>query len=259
MTPDETAAVLETIDRYCDLAPRATADVEQVGPFTLYVAHTGWPFYARPQVGLGAREIDPGEVREVFDRQRVLGVPVSMEWIHDRTPSLLAAARAAGAECEERPLLVRTFEASLGVPDGVTVTMLEPDGPRFDGARAAVSAGFGESDELTREPVLDTIRARAVDGHIRVAGAFNRDGLPLGGGTSVPRGDVCELTGIAVPPRSRGLGIGAALTALLAADAAERGATTIWLSATDERVARVYERAGFTRIGTSCEAETAAR
>ena len=39
-------------------------------------------------------------------RLRELGVPESIEWVHDNTPSLRAAAVAAGVEVEDYPLLV---------------------------------------------------------------------------------------------------------------------------------------------------------
>jgi predicted GNAT family acetyltransferase len=38
-------------------------------------------------------------------------------------------------------------------------------------------------------------------------------------------------------------------------DARERGVRTIFLSAQDDAVARVYERVGFVRVGTACIAE----
>src|SRR4051812_36437918 len=47
---------LDLIERYYDAAPRAAADVEEIGPFTLFVADpaTGWSFYARPRPGAAA-------------------------------------------------------------------------------------------------------------------------------------------------------------------------------------------------------------
>lgn len=254
-----TSELLRSINAYCDLAPRATASAEAVGPFTVFVARTGWPFYARPAL---EQPVDApyraSEVRAVFGRQQALGIPLQLEWIHDRAPALADAITAAGGSCVPRPLLVRTSSAPVAVPDGVTIELLEPDDSRFEQARAAVSAGFGETDELSDEPMADTLRARAAEGLLRVFGAFGADGAPLGGGTAVPRDRVSELVGIAVRPSARGRGIGAALTCALAADTTAAGARTVWLSATDEQVARVYERAGFTRIGTAMEAEAPA-
>ena len=58
-------------------------------------------------------------------------------------------------------------------------------------------------------------------------------------------------------PRARRHGVGAAITAALVADAHDRGVGTVFLSAGDDAVARVYERVGFVRVGTACIAEEA--
>jgi len=63
------------------------------------------------------------------------------------------------------------------------------------------------------------------------------------------------LTGIAVLPRARRRGLGAAITHALVSDAKVRGVETLFLSARDDAVARVYERVGFVRVGTACIAE----
>jgi predicted GNAT family acetyltransferase len=62
---------------------------------------------------------------------------------------------------------------------------------------------------------------------------------------------VTEIVGVATLPAFRRRGIGAALTAFLTSDAGDRGVRTVFLSAGNEDVARVYERAGFRRIGTA--------
>ena len=52
-----------------------------------------------------------------------------------------------------------------------------------------------------------------------------------------------------------GRGLGQALTATLVADARSRGVRTVFLSAGDEDVARVYARLGFRQVGTALIAE----
>jgi N-acetylglutamate synthase-like GNAT family acetyltransferase len=94
-------------------------------------------------------------------------------------------------------------------------------------------------------------------GLLAEAGVFDAHGAPLGGGSHNPRGRVTELAGIAVLPRARKRGVGAALTAALVEDARARGVETVFLSAQDDAVARVYERVGFVRVGTACIAEPA--
>ena len=68
---------------------------------------------------------------------------------------------------------------------------------------------------------------------------------------------VAEITGVGVLPSDRRQGLGAAVTALLAAIALGRGAETVFLSASDEAVARVYAGIGFTDIGIAMIAEPA--
>ena len=61
---------------------------------------------------------------------------------------------------------------------------------------------------------------------------------------------------MAVLPAFRRRGIGFALTRLLSEDARKRGMGTMFLSAGDEAIARLYERVGFRRVGTACTAAT---
>jgi predicted GNAT family acetyltransferase len=68
---------------------------------------------------------------------------------------------------------------------------------------------------------------------------------------------VAEITGVGVLPADRRQGLGAAAAALLASDALARGVQTVFLSASDDAVARVYASIGFRQIGTAMIAEPA--
>ena len=57
--------------------------------------------------------------------------------------------------------------------------------------------------------------------------------------------DTSEITGVGVLPAYRGQGLGAALSFVLARDALDLGATTVFCSAEDDEVARIYARVGF--------------
>ena len=83
--------LLARLERYYDDAPRVGADTEEHGPFTVFVSRGGWPYYARPRLG-HTGEITADDVSSVLDRLEELGVPRSIEWVHDTTPSLRAAA-----------------------------------------------------------------------------------------------------------------------------------------------------------------------
>lgn len=243
--------VLTVLETYYDAAPRPSAEAEEVGPFTLFVRRSvdGFPYYARPRLGLAA-EVSRADVDDVRARQRELGLPERLEWVHQTTPSLLVAARASGLAVAECPLLV--LAEPVSVP-GRPVRIL---GPGDDLARVvgAVHAGFEGTDDVAPRPAdLQAQLLRA--GLLAMAGAYDECGAVVGGGSHGPRGDTTELVGIAVLPRARRRGYGAAISAALVADAQARGLRTIFLSAQDDAVARVYERVGFVRVGTACVAE----
>ncbi len=93
------------VERYYDAVPRARSAAEDVGPFTLFVATHGWPYYARPRLG-GGGAFTLDDVRALLDRQAELGVPRSIEWMHDVTPELLDIASDAVMTVDVCPLLV---------------------------------------------------------------------------------------------------------------------------------------------------------
>jgi ribosomal protein S18 acetylase RimI-like enzyme len=78
---------------------------------------------------------------------------------------------------------------------------------------------------------------------------------PVAAGSYQLADGVAEITGVGVLPSSRQRGLGAGVTAALAADAIARGADIVFLSATDDQVARIYARLGFRRIGTAMIAD----
>lgn len=246
--------VLET---YYDAAPRPMATAEEVGPFTLFVRtdEDGWPFYARPSTGYDG-PIARAHVDEVRARQRELGVPESLEWVHETTPSLLAAARESGMHVAECPLLVLPGDAptvTVTLPPGSVVRMLDAGSPDLGTVSAAVGAAFAGHDQVQDRPA-GRLPHLIESGLLAMAGAYDGQGA-VGGGSHSPRGSTTELTGIAVLPRARRRGFGAAITAALVADARDRGVETVFLSAQDDTVARVYEHIGFRRVGTACIAE----
>jgi ribosomal protein S18 acetylase RimI-like enzyme len=249
---------LDTLETYYDTAPRASATVEELGPFTLFLRadEDGWPFYARPRLGLPAgTTITADDVRRVRERQRELGAPETFEWVHETTPSLLAAATKAGLTVHQCPLMVLAPGSSpAAASSSGSARVLEADSPELGEVVAAVGAGFAGRDEVEpRDAAGQAALIRA--GLVRMVGGYDGQGAVVGGGSHSPRGTTTELAGIAVIPRARRQGIGAAITAALVMDARDRGIDTVFLSAQDDTVARVYERIGFQRVGTACIAE----
>ena len=247
-----TAGLLGTLETYYDAAPRPSATTEECGPFTLFLRSdpTGWPFYARPRLGLDD-EVAADDVRGTRERQRRLGAPETFEWVHETTPSVVAAARAAGLSVAENPLLV--LDGTVATDATHRVEGIGADDPRLPRVLGAVGAGFRGNDTVT--PTAPGHRRTLMEaGRLIVVAAFDESGEVVGGGSHGPRGTTTELTGIAVLPRARRQGLGAAITHALVTDAGRRGVDTVFLSAQDDTVARVYERVGFVRVGTACVA-----
>jgi ribosomal protein S18 acetylase RimI-like enzyme len=262
-------ALLARIEAYYDAVPRAAAAVETLGPLTLFVRQgAGWPYYARPS--LGATVVTAADVERVRARQRALGLPEAFEWVAETTPGLEVAAAAAGLAVGRHPLLVLDPRgpSPCAAPPGVEVRLAGVDDDlALLSAVAHVAFGAGGTAVGPQGPA--DLPARAAEGRPDQV-AFERErvrtgrtvmavalagGLPVGVGSHQPVGPVSEIVGVATLPAYRRRGIAASLTAFLAADAGRRGVATVFLSAGDDDVARVYERVGFRRIGTACVAE----
>jgi GNAT superfamily N-acetyltransferase len=269
-TPDPTReGLLTRIDRYYDLAPRATSRAEEHGSLVLFVAEQGWPFYARPRLG---RDTEPttDEIHTILARQIELGEPRALEWIHETAPSLADRARAAGMTVHECPLLML---GPLAEPDpgNGEVRLLEADDDELGNLNAAIDVAFGmpgtavgeagvaERDDALNSPdaaqrlgfTTDALRS----GRTVCAGAFVDGAGAVGGGSHNPRGAITEIVGVGLLPAFRRQGLAGAIAHLLARDALDNGVTTVFCGAESSEVARVYERVGFHRIGTSCVAE----
>ncbi|HYU84139.1 MAG TPA: GNAT family N-acetyltransferase [Kribbellaceae bacterium] len=267
------------IERCYDAIPRVSATTEEVGPFTLFraVEGTSWNFYARPRLGLET-EITPDDVRRLLARQTERDLPHAIEWVHEVTPSLLPAVRTAlpsalpDADVAECPLLAMTGVANAGVVRDVLVTsdgpdmtetsrtnptirILTADDPELEMALGAVGAGFGGRDEV--EPTDAGHRPALIEaGTLIVAAAYDEAGRIVGGGSAAPRGHTAELMGISTVPSARRQGYGAAVTRALVTELAQRGVTTLFLSAGSDDAASIYRSVGFERVGTACILES---
>lgn len=258
--------MLAQIETYYDAVPRSSATVEELYPFVLFVQKgTGWAFYARPQ--LGASVFTAADVIRVLDRQRALGIPQAFEWVAERTPSLRAAATAAGLRVTDYPLLTVAYRKAIDrdpLPE-VTIRRVTPQ-DHLSNLGAVAGVGFSFPGTARSDAGLDEV-AHALEKNQSEPVEFLRNriatdatviamalvlGETVAVGSHQPVDSVSEVTGVATLPAFRRRGIGAALTALPVRDAWERGVRTVFLSAGDGDVARVYERVGFTHIGTAC-------
>lgn len=258
--------LLQRLETYYDSSPRPTARTEEIGPFTLFVATGASAYYARPRLGYtGTFTVD--EVAAVRARQEELGVPVAFEWVHENALSLAEVAAEAGLSVGSYPLLVLSEPQQPSTPAGVRLRLLGPSDPAVGPANAVLGVGFGApGTAVGPEGVAERDAALASSDEEDDRTAYVRDLIerelyvfavaedssgPVGGGLHLPRGSVTEVAGVATLPSHRRRGIGAAVTALLVADAKQRGIDVVFLSAGSEEIARVYERAGFRRFATA--------
>jgi len=263
--------LLTRLEAYYDAVPRRFSQTEECGPFTLFLGEPGgWVYYARPRLG-ETTTVTPEDVLAAADRLRDRGLPQTIEWVHETTPTLLDAVRATGSfELEELPLLVLDGDLAVTtprLPDGVTVRLLGPDDAEAVSAATAASAvGFGaegtargDAGPAERDAAMKPAKQRVLDlladGAVRIAVAEQAGHGVVSTGRTLPVGDVTEVMGVATLPSARRQGLGAAVTAALVDDARDLGLRTVFLTASSDDVARVYSGIGFQRVGTGWAAE----
>ncbi|MFD5528185.1 GNAT family N-acetyltransferase [Streptomyces virginiae] len=272
MTNPMIDSTLSELEQYYDTVPRVGgARAEDFGPLTLFVQEgTGWPYYARP--ALGGSGATAADVERVLARQRELGVPEAFEWVAETSPALRAAVEEAGLHVHAHPLMV--LEAAEELPPHPEVRLLDAEDPLLaaaltvpalafaDPGTALGEAGPAELSAALADPSVETRRAsvsaKLAAGTSGMAAAV-RDGVVLCSGMFNPVGDVAEVVGVGTLPSARRQGLALGVTAALVAQARERGARTVFLSAGDDDVARIYARAGFRRVATALIAEPSAQ
>ncbi|MFI1646065.1 GNAT family N-acetyltransferase [Streptomyces avidinii] len=262
-------STLSELERYYDTVPRVGgARAEDFGALTLFVQEgAGWPYYARP--ALGGPEATPADVQRVLERQRELKVPEAFEWVAETSPSLRTAVEAAGLHVHAHPLMVLDPSAEA-LPPHPDVRLLGAGDPLLTAAVTVPALAFGSPGTAVGEAGPAELAAAmaepsAEEGRARVSGklaagtsamaAAVRDGVVLCSGMHNPVGDVAEVVGVGTLPSARRQGLALGVTAALVAEALARGARTVFLSAGDEDVARVYARIGFRRVATALIAE----
>jgi len=269
--------LLDRIERYFALAPLTDAQVHSVGALEVPIGSPEWPYPARPRPGQeGAVALD--DVRAAVALQERAGLPASLEWLGDRCRGLAGVARTAGLRVDELPLLVAVDEVSVLLPSEVRLYLVGADDPKLGlyqrlaalafaspgpaadtgPGRASGTPDVAQDDPGPAElPPTEVLRERVASGRTVMMVAVD-DGQPVAIGSHQPvdvdGAEVSEVVGVATLPRYRGRGLGAGLTSALV-EHARQSAGLVFLSAGDDDVARVYERAGFARVATSCVAE----
>lgn len=266
--------VSDTLEAYYDAVLRRFARVEEVGPFRVYLdAPTGWTFPARPAPGR-RHGYDADAVAAVLTHLRERRIPQAIEWVHDPLPALLEAVREEGSlTVTELPLMALSADAAeglavppAGLPEACEVRMLGPDEAHLlEATRGVTRAAFGGtlpaaalSTDPAPEPEPGTasaaLRHMLRSGEARIAIAEHPERGVVATGRHLPLGGATEVVGVATLPTEQGAGLGSAVTRRLVADALTLRVGTVFLTAGSERVARLYGRVGFLRIGTCYEA-----
>jgi GNAT superfamily N-acetyltransferase len=265
-------ALLRRVDRYLDAAPVGSATAVDVGPLRAFVSSAPWPFYVRPRPGLDLAAADAVSAIDVRAAAAVLeqaDQAVSFEWVEQLVPSLRPALVEAGYAVRTHPLLVLDI-SSRAPATGDRARLLAAGSPDLRSALAVAEVGFGAEGTATgpqgaaerdaaalgvEDALLDHVTIRVREGRSVVAVLDDpRDGV-VATGWHQPIGDTTEVVGVATLPTHRRHGAAVEVVERLLHDARVHGATMALLTASDDAVARVYERLGFTRIGTSGAAE----
>ena len=264
-------ALLRRVDRYLDAAPVGSATAVDVGPLRAFVSSAPWPFYVRPRPGLDLTAADAVSVADVHAAAAVLedaGQAVTFEWVEQLVPSLRPALLEAGYAVHAHPLLVLDITARAPAT-GSHARLLAAGSPDLRASLAVSDVGFAAEGTATGthgsverdaaaaavdQPLLDHVTNRIREGRSVLAVLDDvRDGI-VATGWHQPIGDTTEVVGVATLPTHRRRGAAAEVVERLLHDARVHGTTLALLSASDGDVARVYERLGFTRVATACEA-----
>jgi GNAT superfamily N-acetyltransferase len=269
--------LLDRIERYYSVAPLADAQVHTVGQLEVPIGSPDWPYPARPRSGQ-EDAVAVEDVRAAVALQERAGLPAALEWLGDRCRGLAGVARSAGLVVDELPLLVAADPVEVLLPEEVRLYLVGADDPRLGLYQrltalafaspapvpaAPAGAGRGTPDVALGDPgsadlpPTQLLRERVASGRTVMMVAVD-EGQPVAIGSHQPVEvdgvEISEVVGVATLPRFRGRGLGAGLTSALV-EHARQTADLVFLSAGDDDVARVYERAGFARVGTSCVAE----
>jgi len=271
VVPDA-VALLRRVDAYLDAAPDGDATVIDVGPLRAFVSSAPWPFYVRPRPDLdltGAAAVTADDVRRAADVLEAAEQDVSFEWVEQLVPSLGPALLEAGYVVHSHPLLTLDL-ASPHPTDGPPGTssrarILAGGSPDLQASLAVSDVGFdaagtavGPAGVVERAaaaaaldgPLLEHVGRRVRERRSVLAVLDDpHDGI-VATGWHQPIGDTTEVVGVATLPTHRRRGAAAEVVDRLLHDARVHGCTLALLTASDDAVARVYERLGFTKVGT---------
>jgi len=247
--------VIDRLQSYMREMAREQYEAERVPPFTAFFHQRElltYLNYAIPDEPAGGDLTEP--VARLRAAYRARHRRARLEFIEEFAPDLGPALRAAGLVEEARqPLMVCTPQSWRDPPavPGLHIVMLTADSALelVKEHLATNERGFNPgSSSLYSDEDAERFRRGLAQGRAFTA---YLDGQAVGVGMfNPPRDSLAELVGIATLEPFRRRGIATAVTARLAREAFAMGVEVAFLTAADEAASRVYERAGFRRIGT---------
>lgn len=220
-------------------------------PFTDMI----WLNYAVPIAPLGsAREVAEAlaELRRVFaERQRT----IRFEFIEALWPALPGALEEAGLQLQARqPLMLCTpgdFQP-FNAPDVQVQRLTDTENLEILTNYLSIqseSFNFGETNEPPSTEMIEQLREHLQRGSWRCAMA-TVEGMPAGGGCTMPLERLCELAGVGTLPSMRRRGVAATLCSFLVQDHFDSGGDLVWLSAGDAVSQALYQKIGFSVVNT---------
>ncbi|WP_459714085.1 GNAT family N-acetyltransferase [Actinophytocola sp. KF-1] len=222
---------------------------EQVGPFlATFSPDSANPFlnYAIPDDGARPSSSDVDALTEAYAQRDLLP---RVEFMAETAPAAEQALLAAGWSVERRiPVMLCPPGSAVAIPAPAGTELVVPrTDEEIRGMLVAQYEAFGEPTDIPDAEVGKT-RERLRAGGFAVLATVS--GEPAGGGVAEAIADgTTEVAGIGVRERFRRRGIGAAMTAFLAAAVHAAGARTVFLTPAGVPEQRMYARAGFAPTG----------
>jgi ribosomal protein S18 acetylase RimI-like enzyme len=232
------------IQAYMRTTARGFYDAVPVPPFTCFFNPRDplcYFNYAIPDEPTGGDLADPvAQLRATF-RER--GRLPRLEYVEGFAVDLADSLEQAGFELELHAPLMTCPASAIEPRESPGLEIV----PASDDLRAYLSVGrraFGVGDEAEASDAEVEARRERRDFGTALLGLV--DGEPVAVAAATPPLDgLSEVAGIGVLERARRRGIGGAMTAAAARDAAARGAELVFLAPGSDDAQSVYERVGF--------------
>jgi ribosomal protein S18 acetylase RimI-like enzyme len=233
------------IQAYLRETARCFYEAEPVRPFTCFFHATDalrYFNYAIPDEPAAGDLGEPLErLREEFRHRERLP---RFEYVEGFAPDLAAALERAGFELELRAPLMTARAKEIAPPPAIEGFDIVPASTDIRVYLTVGRRAFGAGDEPQASD--EEVEARQARKDVSTALIGLLDGEPVAVGAATPPLDgLSEVAGIGVLEPARRRGIGAAMTAAAARDAATKGADVVFLAPGTDAAQSVYTRVGF--------------